>query len=98
MKKFIQYHIEKELPVVAHYGIFYDIPLLEKLLGLDLSKLMVIDTVALSWYLNINREVHGLDSFFDDYGIAKPKIDTEQWTGISSEEIRILDWAEANIL
>jgi hypothetical protein len=84
VKKFIQYHIEKELPVVAHYGIFYDVPLLEKLLGLDLSKLMVIDTVALSWYLNVNREVHGLDSFFEDYSIAKPKID--DWENLTPEE------------
>ncbi len=82
--KFLNYHIDKEIPVVAHYGIFYDIPLLEKLLGIGLSKLMVIDTVALSWYLNINREVHGLDSFFEDYGIAKPKI--EDWENLTFEE------------
>jgi len=84
VRSFIQYHIDKEIPVVAHYGIFYDIPLLEKLLGVDLSKLMVIDTVALSWYLNIDREVHGLDSFFDDYGIAKPVI--SDWENLTPEE------------
>jgi DNA polymerase I-like protein with 3'-5' exonuclease and polymerase domains len=84
IKKFLEYHLDKELPVVAHYGIFYDIPLLEKLLGVDLSKLMVIDTVALSWYLNVNREVHGLDSFFSDYGIAKPVI--SDWENLTPEE------------
>ncbi len=84
VSKFLDYHLQKEIPVVAHYGIFYDVPLLEKLLAKDLSKLMVVDTVALSWYLNINREVHGLDSFFEDYGIAKPKID--DWENLTFEE------------
>lgn len=84
IKKFLEYHLEKEIPVVAHYGVFYDIPLLERLLGIDLSRLMVIDTVALSWYLNIEREQHGLDSFFEDYGIAKPVI--SDWENLTPEE------------
>jgi len=98
VKKFLEYHLEKEIPVVAHYGIFYDVPLLEKLLDMDLSKLMVIDTVALSWYLNVNREVHGLDSFFEDYGIAKPVIEDDQWKCLTKDEEDILMWAEGCIL
>jgi hypothetical protein len=67
--KFFNWHMENEIPVVAHYGISYDIPLIEKLLGMDLRKLMVIDTVSLSWYLNPDREIHGLASFLNEYGI-----------------------------
>lgn len=84
IKKFLSYHIDRGIPVVAHNGICYDIPLLEKLLKVDLSRLMVIDTLALSWYLNMDRKLHGLDSFFEDYGIAKPKV--YDWEGLTYEE------------
>lgn len=86
IKKFLDYHLDNDIPLVGHNFIGYDIPLLEKLLKVDLSKLMVIDTLALSWYLNFSRDQHGLDSFFGDYGIAKPKI--ENWDNLSYEEYR----------
>lgn len=79
IKKFFQHHIEKKIPIVYHNGISYDIPLVEKLLKIDLSGLMVIDTLSLSWYLNTDRQIHGLDSFFNDYGIAKPKVFNHRW-------------------
>ena len=82
--KFFNYHIDNEIPLVMHNGICFDIPLAEKLLEIDLSKLMVIDTLGISWYLNIERKQHGLDSFFEDYGIAKPKID--DWENLTYEE------------
>ena len=85
-KKFLQYHIDNKIPVVGHYMVLFDVPLCEKLLDIDLSELMVIDTVALSWYLNTKRELHGLDSFHEDYGIAKPKIDN--WDDLSYEEYK----------
>lgn len=74
--KFFKYHIDKGIPLVMHNGIGYDVRMVEKVLGLDLSQLMVIDTLALSWYLSPDRRMHGLDSFFEDYGIAKPPIDS----------------------
>lgn len=84
IRAFFQWHIDNQVPVVFHNGIWFDIPLVEKLFGMDLSKLMVIDTLPLSWYLNISRAKHGLDSFFEDYGIAKPKVD--DWENLSYEE------------
>lgn len=83
---FFKYHIDNGIPIVAHNGISYDVPLAEKILGLDLSKLMVIDSLALSWYLNMERNSHGLDSFHVDYGIAKPKID--DWENLTYEQYR----------
>lgn len=74
--KFFKHHIDKGIPVVMHNGIGYDVRMVEKVLGLDLSKLMVVDTLATSWYLSPERRVHGLDSFHADYGIAKPVIDS----------------------
>lgn len=78
-KAFCNYHIDNEIPVVAHRGILFDVPLCEKLLDMDLSKLMVIDTLAISWYLNTKRKLHGLDSFLEDYGIPKPKVGEAEW-------------------
>lgn len=86
IKAYFTYHIEKKVPIVMHSGISYDVPLAEKLLGIDLSDLMLIDSLALSWYLNTNRQRHGLDSFHEDYGIEKPKID--DWENLSYEEYR----------
>lgn len=84
IKKFFQHHIDSKTPIVMHNGITYDVPLVEKILGIDLSSLMLIDSLSLSWYLNTDRQLHGLDSFFEDYGIAKPKID--DWENLTYEE------------
>lgn len=84
INQWLDYHIDNNIPVVAHNGICYDIPVLEKLLGRDLSELMVIDTLALSWVLNHSRARHGLASFHQDYGIEKPEID--DWEGMHYEE------------
>lgn len=87
IKKFLQYHINNKIPLVGHNFVMFDIPLLEKLLGIDLSKLMVIDTLWISWILNQNtREKHGLDSFLSDYGIKKPPI--TDWEGLTYDEYR----------
>ena len=84
IQKFFQYHIDNQIPIVIHNGITYDIPLIEKLLGIDLSEVMLIDSLYVSWYLYFNRMKHGLDSFFEDFGIAKPKID--DWENLTREE------------
>lgn len=84
IKKFFQYHIDNNIPIVFHNGITFDVPLVEKLLGVDLSKVMLIDSLYVSWYLYFNRMRHGLDSFFEDFGIAKPKID--DWKNLTREQ------------
>lgn len=84
LRAFFQWHLDNEVPVVAHNGIGYDIPLIEKLLSIDLENLIVIDTLPISWYLNFERKKHGLDSFHEDYGIEKPKV--EDWENLSFEE------------
>ena len=69
--------------LIGHNIVCYDVPLIEKLLGIKI-KAKLIDTLALSWYLNPKRLIHGLDSFGKDYGIPKPKID--DWENLSQEE------------
>ncbi len=86
IKKFFQHHIDTKTPVVLHNGIGYDIPLVEKVLGMDLTDLMVVDTLSVSWYLNTERNLHGLDSFFGDYGIAKHKVGNHRWAAPIKEK------------
>jgi len=81
--KFFKHHIDKGIPLVMHNGVGYDVKMVEKVLGINLTGLMVIDTLALSWYLSPERRMHGLDSFFEDYGIAKPPI--SDWDGDGKE-------------
>lgn len=84
--KFFKYHIDNKIPIVGHNFITYDVPLIEKIYRLDLSDLMVIDTLTLSWYLNVDRKSHGLDSFLQDYGVKKPEID--DWENLSYEKYK----------
>lgn len=90
MRSFFKWHIENEVPVVAHNGICYDIPVMEELLEIDLSDLMVIDTLPISWYLNVTRSAHGLATFHEDYGIEKPPID--DWVGVTEDEEEIYNY------
>lgn len=86
IKAMLTYHIENKIPIVGHNFIGYDVPALEKVLGMNLERLMVIDTLALSWYLNVHKTNHGLDHFFEEYGIKKPEI--SDWENLSLEEYK----------
>lgn len=84
LKVFFQWHLDNKVPLVFHNGIGFDIPLCEKLLEMDLSEIMLIDTLGVSWYLNTGREMHGLATFLEEYGIKKP--DIEDWENLTYEE------------
>ena len=71
--------------LVGHNIIRYDIPLVEKLLGIEV-KAKLVDTLALSWYLNHDRPRHGLEGYGEQYGVPKPKID--DWNNLTPEEYR----------
>lgn len=64
--------------LIGHDIIRYDIPVLEKILGIEV-KARLICTLSLSWYLNHKRKIHGLDSYGKDFGVPKPKVD--DWVG-----------------
>ena len=67
----------------GHNIIRYDIPLLEKILDIKIDA-RLYDTLPMSWVMNPTRSKHGLDSFFPDFGIEKPKID--DWSNLSIED------------
>ena len=71
--------------LVAHNSIRYDKPALEKILGIKI-KGKVVDTLALSWYLEPQRKKHGLGDWGEEFGIPKPKID--DWDNLSYEEYK----------
>ena len=69
--------------LVGHNIIRYDVPLLEKILGIKI-KARLFDTLPMSWVLNYDRAKHGLESFGEDFNIPKPKID--DWHNLTLEE------------
>jgi len=71
--------------LIGHNIIRYDVPLLEKILGIKI-KARLFDTLPMSWVLNYNRPKHGLESFGEDFGIPKPKID--DWHNLTQDDYR----------
>jgi len=74
---------EKREVLTGHNSIRFDIPAVEKVLGIKV-KARLIDTLALSWYLNHQRMRHGLEGYGDDYGVPKPVI--KDWDSLTYEE------------
>ena len=69
---------------VAHNAIRHDLPLINRILGLDLTYSKFVDTLMLSWYLNFDRDRHGLGDYGVSYGVPKPKVD--DWHNLTPEE------------
>lgn len=69
--------------LIGHNIVRFDIPAVEKVLGIEV-KATLIDTLALSWYINHHRSKHGLESYGEDYGVPKPKI--SDWENLTKEE------------
>lgn len=68
---------------IGHNIVMYDIPVVEKLLGTKF-KGKYIDTLALTWYLYEERLKPGLESWGEEFGVPKPKID--DWENLSLED------------
>jgi hypothetical protein len=79
MREFFQ---EQEV-LIGHNIIRFDIPAVEKVLGIKI-KARLIDTLALSWYLNHQRIKHGLEGYGEDYGVPKPVI--KDWENLTYED------------
>lgn len=69
-------YFSKAKVLVGHNIARYDIPSLERLLGITITAKLV-DTLALSWYLYPNRLRHGLAEWGEEFGIPKPVV--EDW-------------------
>tara|TARA_R110000822_G_scaffold90103_4_gene208504 strand:- start:3002 stop:4852 length:1851 start_codon:yes stop_codon:yes gene_type:complete len=69
--------------LVGHNICRFDIPAVEKVLGIKV-KARLVDTLALSWYLNHERVKHGLEGYGEDYGVPKPVI--KDWDSLTPED------------
>ena len=66
----------KDVVLVAHNCVQYDIPVMKRLLDVDIV-CKVADTLAISWYLYPKRAKHGLGDWGEEFGIPKPVV--EDW-------------------
>jgi len=69
--------------LIGHNIIRFDIPAVEKVLGIKV-KARLIDTLALSWYLNHDRVKHGLEGYGIEYGVPKPVV--TDWNSLTPED------------
>lgn len=69
--------------LVGHNIILWDTVQIERLLDIKIDALLV-DTLALSWYLYPERIKHGLEEWGEEFGIAKPVIN--DWHNLTIEE------------
>lgn len=79
MRSFFQ----KATILVGHNIQRFDIPVIERLLGIKV-KAKLVDTLALSWYLYPERIKHGLEGWGEDFGVPKPPI--VDWENLPIEE------------
>lgn len=75
--------------LIGHNICRFDLPALKKIFGVDPDKkVIVVDTLALAWYLDYERGERGLRYGLADYGetfgIKKPEI--EDWENLTREE------------
>lgn len=75
--------LSRDIVLIMHNGICYDRNAL-KFFGYDVSKVHFVDTLALSWYLDLNRPRHGLESYGDEFGVPKPEI--KDWNDLTQED------------
>lgn len=82
-KSYLQDFLNQSHTLIMHNGALFDGEALE-LLGFEKRKTKIIDTLALSWYLEPNRLKHGLAEYGEEFGVPKPVI--EDWENQTQEE------------
>lgn len=79
----LQEFLSKPAYFIMHNGIGYDKEALE-ILGYDTSNITFIDTLALSYYLYLDRDKHGLESWGEEFGVPKPEI--KDWESLTQAD------------
>lgn len=79
----IQRFLDRDIVLVMHNGVSYDQDALIHF-GYDVSKVTFVDTLALSYYLDLERPKHGLESYGIESGVPKPKID--DWESLTQKD------------
>lgn len=80
-----KYFLKEDQCIIGHTIHPFDIPVVERILGLKIPKsTRIIDTLGISWYLYEERKSHGLESWGETFGIQKPPID--DWENLPVED------------
>ena len=79
----IQSLLDSNIILIMHNGICYDKNAL-KHFGYDVSNVLFVDTLALSWYLDLNRDKHGLENYGEEFGVPKPSI--VDWESLTQQD------------
>lgn len=82
-KSKVQRFLDRDIIMIMHNGICYDKNAL-KILGYNVDKVHFVDTLGLSWYLDLNRDKHGLESYGEEFGIPKPEV--KDWKDLTQED------------
>lgn len=82
-RKDIQAFFDSGPTLVMHNGKLFDNEALI-FLGYDTSKVKIIDTLPISWYIEPSRLKHGLAEWGEYFGVPKPVI--EDWENQTQEE------------
>jgi hypothetical protein len=82
-KKDIQAFLDEAPTLIMHNGKLFDKEALD-LLGYNTSKIKIIDTLILSWYLEPMRMKHGLEEYGVEFGVPKPVI--TDWESQTQED------------
>ena len=82
-RKDIQTLLDQPTIFIMHNGICYDKNAL-KHFGYDVSNAIFVDTLALSWYLDLNRDKHGLENYGEEFGVPKPPI--VDWESLTQQD------------
>jgi hypothetical protein len=73
----IKFLTQPDLTLICHNLHRYDKVVFRRILGIELG-CRIIDSLALSWYLEPNRNSHGLEGYGIEFGVLKPKV--EDWS------------------
>lgn len=74
-----------EPTIICHNVMRFDKPVLEKILGIRI-KAKLYDTLPMAWVMYPERQLHGLESFGEDFGVPKPEV--TDWVGLTYEEYK----------
>lgn len=87
IKAMVDYHRENQIPMVFHNGYSYDRRAIEKVLGVSMEGVQLIDTLWLSYYLNLTQKQHSIAelSKFYDAG-EKFEVANEDWATLTKEQ------------
>lgn len=78
---------ENEEILVGHNIARWDTVECSRILGIKIQEdTLIVDTLALSWYLFPDRPRHNLESWGETFGVKKPEI--TDWTDLSYEQYR----------